>query len=186
MSALGTQYICLGSKSLLVSSPSIVMIFLKQHRNVGFLRYWTLSNIPLFLLATPMLLCLVQSSRWAWTVTPISQTKSHKAIHSKSSSPNMELGVSRSGQSHRRLLQLFSVPQLALALLALTTYHVQVITRLSSGYPVWYWWLASTMLSEKRGESPRPLLQKPYIFLRWMMIYAVIQGGLFASFLPPA
>ena len=83
-------------------------------------------------------------------------------------------------------MQLISVPQLALALLALTNYHVQVITRLSSGYPLWYWWLASTILSEKRGGSPRASLLKPYVLLRWMVVYAVTQGGLFASFLPPA
>ena len=29
---------------------------------MGFLRYWTLSNVPLFLIAAPMLWLLVQSS----------------------------------------------------------------------------------------------------------------------------
>lgn len=39
-------------------------------RDVGFLRYWTPSNIPLFLLAFPMLALLLLSSRWSLTQPP--------------------------------------------------------------------------------------------------------------------
>ena len=158
----------------------------KKYRNCGFLRYWTLSNLPLFLLAAPMLMCLTQSSLWAWTEMSTSRDHSDKAIDSKPSSPGMELGIIRARQLHRRLMQLISVPQFALALLALTSYHVQIITRLSSGYPLWYWWLASMTISNSQGKLPLSWLLKPYIVLRWMVIYAMIQGGLFASFLPPA
>jgi GPI mannosyltransferase 2 len=67
-----------------------------------------------------------------------------------------------------------TIPQLILAVLALTTYHVQIITRIASGYPWWYIWLAA--------ERPRSVK----IAVRWMALYALIQGGLYASFLPPA
>ncbi|MCJ1391525.1 ER membrane glycoprotein subunit of the GPI transamidase complex-like protein [Xylographa bjoerkii] len=169
-----------------LSVPSIYAWIQSHYWNVGFLRYWTPSNIPLFLLAAPMLLCLTQSSLWAWNDVSVSLNNSNKAIYSKSSLPKEETGVDNIGRSHRRLMQLISVPQLALALLALTSYHVQIITRLSSGYPLWYWWLARMILSEKRGTLPLAWVRKPYIVLRWMVIYAIIQGGLFASFLPPA
>lgn len=86
----------------------------------------------------------------------------------------------------RRIIQRLAVPQMVLAILALTTYHVQIITRISSGYPVWYWWLTS-MILERREFG---LLGKQWNVAegisKWMVLYALIQGGLFASFLPPA
>jgi phosphatidylinositol glycan class V len=80
-------------------------------------------------------------------------------------------------------LQKFAIPQLVLTVLALTTYHVQIITRISSGYMVWYWWLAFLASEEPQARRKRGL---PMIAVRWMVIYAIVQGGLFASFLPPA
>ena len=70
-----------------------------------------------------------------------------------------------------------ALPQLVLAILALTSYHVQIITRISSGYPLWYIWLAA-----KATDEPKRVA----IVIRWMVIYALVQAGLYASFLPPA
>lgn len=69
--------------------------------------------------------------------------------------------------------------QTFVALLAITNYHVQIISRISSGYIVWYWWIASCILDEKK----RRLGLGVAIFF---VMYAGIQGSLFASFLPPA
>jgi GPI mannosyltransferase 2 len=66
-----------------------------------------------------------------------------------------------------------------LAILALTTYHVQIITRISSGYPLWYIWLA---IVNCVGENQKLLKWTTY----WMVLYAFVQAGLYASFLPPA
>ena len=41
-----------------------------QHRNVGLFRYWTLSNVPLFVLAIPMFTLLTISGWWALNFTP--------------------------------------------------------------------------------------------------------------------
>jgi phosphatidylinositol glycan class V len=60
------------------------------------------------------------------------------------------------------LLFRLALPQLALASAALMSFHVQVITRLSSGYPLWYLVLAQDIM------------------------YAIIQTPLYAYFLPPA
>ena len=79
-----------------------------------------------------------------------------------------------------------SAPQVALAALALTSYHIQIITRLSSGYPIWYWWLASLTLEEGKTSFMGAKRSAAFIISRWMVIYALVQGGLFASFLPPA
>lgn len=129
---------------------------LTRPRGVGFLRYWTLSNVPLFLLATPSLILLLYSSGTAigqlWRRT----------------------GQTDSGQW---LVSQLAIPQLVLASLAITNYHVQVITRFSSGYPWLYIWLAKQICSGWRYAGPS---------LRFFMLYGLIQAALFASFLPPA
>jgi phosphatidylinositol glycan class V len=69
--------------------------------------------------------------------------------------------------------------QTLVAILAITNFHVQIITRLASGYPVWYWWIANSL---GNGET-RKMGSGVVVF---MVMYAGIQGGLFASFMPPA
>lgn len=69
--------------------------------------------------------------------------------------------------------------QTLLAVLAITNYHVQIISRVSSGYPVWCWWVASCLADEKRRAWG-------YGVTVFIVMYASIQGALFASFLPPA
>jgi|SRR4051812_12544272 phosphatidylinositol glycan class V len=76
-----------------------------------------------------------------------------------------------------QVLRNLAVSQLALTTLTLTTAHVQIITRLASAYPVWLWYLASSCKeSSLFGKT----------FVSFMMMYGLIQAGLFASFLPPA
>lgn len=120
------------------------------------MRYWTLSNIPLFLLAIPVLGLLLTSSIELFSFTAIS-----------------ELGASTSAPMYTSL----AVPQFVLAVLAFLTYHVQIITRLSSGYPLQYMWLAEKMYSKDVTAK---------YTVRFFVMYALIQAGLFASFLPPA
>ena len=129
-------------------------------RNTGFLRYWTVSNLPLFLLATPMLTVLIRSGVEYLT--------------------NRRLPMADKPVESARLVSLVqsaAAAQALLALLALTSYHVQIITRISSGYPMWYWWLAGSLV---RGEKLGRWL------VMFMVIYGSVQGVLFASFLPPA
>lgn len=71
-----------------------------------------------------------------------------------------------------------------MALLALTSYHVQIINRLASGYFVWYWWIAGGLLETgKEMTTMRKLALDVTVF---MAMYASIQAALYASFLPPA
>jgi len=76
-----------------------------------------------------------------------------------------------------RLVQSTAAAQAMLTVLAVTNYHVQIITRISSGYPLWYWWVAEQLSTKQR-------LGKGIVV--FMVMYASIQGVLFASFLPPA
>ncbi|KAK8165096.1 hypothetical protein BKA80DRAFT_309238 [Phyllosticta citrichinensis] len=134
------------------SLPSIYTFVQHHYWNVGFLRYWTLSNVPL--------------------------TRPSELASSEPSTQQLFT---------RRFLIQMALPQLALALLALTNFHVQIINRISSGYPLWYLAVAAGL----DGAAPLQHLaiagkRTSASILRVMVMYAIIQGALFASFLPPA
>ncbi|OTB10422.1 glycosyltransferase family 76 protein [Daldinia sp. EC12] len=144
--------------------PSIYSYVQARYWNVGFLRYWTPSNIPLFLLAMPMIYILMTSG--------IELIRRPLGITSKGPNPgnNSHLAV---------LVRSMALSQLILAVLAITNYHIQIITRISSGYPLWYWWLARRIADKDTSAFGTNIV-------RFMIMYAAIQGALFASFLPPA
>lgn len=79
-----------------------------------------------------------------------------------------------------------ALPQLALALMALTSFHVQIINRLASGYPMWYMTIASWIIDSATmtqvGKSSSTIRYLVYVFI----MYPVVQGILYANFLPPA
>ncbi|OAG40822.1 hypothetical protein AYO21_04899 [Fonsecaea monophora] len=144
--------------------PSIFTFVQSHYWNVGLFRYWTISNLPLFLLAAPTLSILIYSA-----VDVLRRPQ----LVIRDSTPSLSTTISA---GNRALLSL-ALPQLILTVLALTSYHVQIITRLSSGYPLWYIWLAIKLQTEPKRAS---------VVIRWMVIYALVQAGLYASFLPPA
>lgn len=126
-------------------------------RNVGFLKYWTLSNIPLFLLATPCLLLIFKSGLSILLPPETGHRPTIARIRTKET-------------------QRLAVIQLVLACLAITNYHVQIITRLSSAYPWTYIWLADQVGRSQYGRAGVVMF----------VLYAMIQASLYASFLPPA
>lgn len=123
-------------------------------------------------------------------------------------------------QARLMCIRQLAVPQIVLSVLALINFHVQIINRISSGYPIWYLVIAITLTAtqqlERGPNTLRPVesresasgilgslradtvllatrvtqaLEKPTMqqwLVRSMIMYAVIQGGLYASFLPPA
>ncbi|KAK8184117.1 GPI mannosyltransferase 2 [Phyllosticta citribraziliensis] len=155
------------------SLPSIYTFVQHHYWNVGFLRYWTLSNVPLFLLAAPSLFLLISAG-----LRVMQRTRPSELASSEPSTQQLFT---------RRFLIQMALPQLALALLALTNFHVQIINRISSGYPLWYLAVAAGL----DGAAPLQHLaiagkRTSASILRLMVMYATIQGALFASFLPPA
>lgn len=126
------------------------------------MRYWTWNQIPLFLLATPMLVIMIKSG------LDVLRTSHRTATIPVPNRRTMGPFVGALAAS-----------QVLVAVLAITTYHVQIITRISSGYPVWYWWVAACLMDKKRERAGSAIVV-------FMVMYAGIQGGLFASFLPPA
>lgn len=137
-----------------------------QNRNTGFLRYWTLSNAPLFALAAPMLFVM---------------GKAGKDLFFQGSMISSGHASASGLDSSRLVLVVRSMvfAQVLLVAMAFTSYHIQIITRLSSGYPAWYWWLAACLRSPKTMNMGSGLVV-------FMIMYASIQAVLFASFLPPA
>ncbi|KFA75769.1 hypothetical protein S40288_07905 [Stachybotrys chartarum IBT 40288] len=143
--------------------PSIYGFVQEHYWNVGFLRYWTPGNIPLFLLALPVITLLLRSG------IEVSRDP-FKALNSMLPVPS---------EPHRLFVRTLAATQLILGIMAVTSYHVQIITRIASGYPVWYWWVANNLAK----KEPSGWAWTTTVF---MALYGNIQGGLFASFLPPA
>ncbi|KAK5999748.1 hypothetical protein QM012_005154 [Aureobasidium pullulans] len=170
--------------------PSIYSWVQEHYWNVGFLRYWTVSNIPLFLLALPML-CILISTGLAAPGLKLDNTRQPSKQHSNHASV---------------YILCLALPQILLALLAFTTFHVQIVNRIATGYPIWYIVLAAAIVSPNtpaqddkktiRPDDALPLvatfqhqlnkhsIQK--LLVRGMLMYSIIQGGLYANFMPPA
>ena len=152
---------------------------LTNFRDVGFLRYWRLSNAPLFLLAAPTLWLLIASS--GSVLTAHFQRQPEKPSRRPAELPRRH---NKNGMQYCGFPQL-ALPQLILATTALTNFHVQIVNRLSSGYPIWYFMIAMRFAGQaaSSGIEKQPSLQW---IIRWMVMYAMIQGIAFATFLPPA
>jgi phosphatidylinositol glycan class V len=146
------------------------------------MRYWTISNIPLFLLGAPML-CLMARSASLAIMGRCDGNLAKKTKKPVERNRNVKRALVDGVVNQRRDAMLFRLAllQLALAVLALTSFHVQIITRISSGYPLWYLVLAREIID---GDVCETRMAKWTV--RWMVMYALIQGVLFASFLPPA
>lgn len=130
-------------------------------RNVGLFRYWTPGNIPLFLLAAPMIYLMARSGVDVRLAGEPGGSKIPASPHVSVFTGAMALS------------------QLVLAGLAITTYHIQIITRIGTAYATWYWWLAKSLQSKQDSRFGSRVIV-------FMVMYAMIQGALFASFLPPA
>lgn len=143
-----------------------------------------MSNLPLVLLAAPVITLMIKSG-----IDVIRQpdwpnlNEGQPPVSSKGATPGPGADASSVPADYRTRVLVISmaVSQVLLAVLALASYHVQVITRLASGYPVWCWWVASYLLSRDRAR--KVLGERVVVF---GVLYALIQAALFACFLPPA
>lgn len=169
--------------------PSIYTFVQAHYWNVGFLKYWTLPNIPLFALAAPMLLVLLSTG---WVAMSRGQLEKLVIALNVAGDSNHAVAIAaQEKQAFSHQMARFALPQLVLAGLALTSFHVQIINRISSGYPVWYILLACAM--HMPGDATKNTSAAMSFFARnaqWLVrasvMYAMIQGGLYASFMPPA
>ncbi|GIZ44919.1 hypothetical protein CKM354_000810300 [Cercospora kikuchii] len=167
--------------------PSIYSFVQSHYWGVGFLKYWTLSNAPLFALTVPMLVVLVCTGYAALSKTGIDSLVEPP----RSAKEDRAQGQSNGDGLFRFIMSRLALPQLVLALLALTSFHVQIINRISSGYPVWYVVLAIIIQDDKEtmkvdSSAVRFIRGHAQSLVRLSVMYAMVQGGLYASFMPPA
>ncbi len=79
-----------------------------------------------------------------------------------------------------------ALPQLMLAILAIASFHVQIVNRIASAYPIWYVAISACSFGRRSKSSAETTwLQHPWA-IRGLVMYALIQGMLYANFLPPA
>ena len=120
-----------------------------------------------------MIAIMIASAVWALKGEPTTHCTSleeHAEVDKHSTKKSGEL------LELKHLLRNMAVSQLLLTLITVTNAHVQIITRISSAYPVSLWYVGSLAASSRKIQ----------FFVRFMIIYAIVQGGLFSSFLPPA
>jgi phosphatidylinositol glycan class V len=79
-----------------------------------------------------------------------------------------------------------ALPQLVLAIAAATSFHVQIVNRIASGYPVWYSMIATRLVGDQTESGSQDHKRRSQWIVRGMIVYAMAQGMLFANFLPPA
>jgi phosphatidylinositol glycan class V len=147
---------------------------------VGLFRYWTLPNVPLFLMAAPVLWLLLKSS-----VTVLRSCFQPPLRGRPVPQPSTTADLRNSSSVSYRFPEL-AFPQLVLAVAAITNFHVQIVNRIASGYPTWYTMIAEWIVDGNQPSSDfSPRRQSQWIF-RGIVMYAMVQGMLFANFLPPA
>lgn len=149
-------------------------------RNVGLFRYWTIPNLPLFMMAAPMLWLLFSSS--------VTVLRSYLQPPFRRR-PVPQAGVtaaSENGSSVVHFVPELALPQLVLAVAAVSSFHVQIINRLASGYPTWYWMIATWIVAEQTTPCNSKAVRRSQWVVRGIFTYALAQGMLFANFLPPA
>jgi phosphatidylinositol glycan class V len=175
------EYILLGTEPLLVSLTSCVSaIYLTFIRDVGLFHYWTVPNIPLFLLAAPMLWLLLASS--------VTVLRSYFRPPSRWRSV-LQVGVTTDPKNDASIMHYvpeLALPQLVLAVAAMTSFHVQIVNRLASGYPTWYMMVATWLVDQQEVCGSKVSHRRSQWVIRGMLVYALSQGILFANFLPPA
>jgi GPI mannosyltransferase 2 len=135
-------------------------------RGVGLFKYWGVSTISMFVLAAPMTYILTRTGMDVLSESPDSADS--KDAESRTVTERL-----------RPFMQSLGVVQIILSVLAITCYHVQIITRLSAAYPLWYWCTARSLTDPAKSGAASGIIV-------FMTMYASIQGALFAFFLPPA
>lgn len=149
-------------------------------RNVGLFRYWALPNIPLFVMAAPML--------WVLITSGLTVLRGHlqPLLHGRPVPQDGATAEPRSNSTVSHYFPELALPQLVLAIAAITSFHVQIVNRLASGYPTWYMMIATWLVDEQTKPNTAKARQRSQWIVRGMLTYAIAQGMLFANFLPPA
>ena len=155
--------------------PSIYSHVQSKYWNVGFLRYWTVSNIPNFILALPALLHVFAFCGFYLSNLPAIAPHILPHIWKKNDD------VSSPPQLDSPFLSPTLLPHVihALVLTVILTFnaHVQVSLRLLPSLPLTYWAAARLLVDcPKWGKA----------WVAWSVMWGAVSCVLWAVFLPPA
>ncbi|POS84416.1 hypothetical protein EPUL_004833 [Erysiphe pulchra] len=152
--------------------PSIYQFVQSYYWDVGLFRYWKFSNLPLFLISAPMYSLIFVSGIWALNLSNSEQTTKSRD----------STGNPRINDLYYWIFRNLAISQLILAIGTFTTAHAQIISRTSSSYPVWIWFLAILLLGQNKSQNKRIIKG----LTNYLITYGIVQAGLYSSFLPPA
>ncbi|KAJ2478632.1 ER membrane glycoprotein subunit of the GPI transamidase complex-like protein [Coemansia sp. RSA 2131] len=152
--------------------PATVYGFVQaEYWDVGFLRYYTLSQIPNFLLAAPMIVLSI-----AGLYTYAAHDPVRLATLGWKRRPSLDTTSLATAFLGDRLLPHIYLWALLLAV-ATTTMHVQVITRMFSAVPAVFWFAAHLASKDWFTQC---------IVTGYFVGYGLVGVVLFSNFFPPA
>ncbi|ORY70691.1 mannosyltransferase [Neocallimastix californiae] len=139
-----------------------------EYWNCGFMRYYTINNIPNFFLAIPMItisICgIISYCKYDW----------HRML-----TLGLVNNISRTYYSSYLLPHI--ILWIFLVLYCCTSMHIQVITRFFSSLPTLYWFVNNN--SNSSSSNGR---NWGYIILYYFIFYGILGVVLFTAFYPPA
>ncbi|KAF9529293.1 glycosyltransferase family 76 protein [Crepidotus variabilis] len=145
--------------------PSIYTHVQSKYWNVGFLRYWTVSQVPNFVIAVP----------------PMALIFAYAGHHLRSVSKIFLAEGLRQTPSVKFQNALFITPHALHALLfssiLLFASHTQIVLRLAASMPFTYWAAAWLYIEYPRLGG---------VWVTWSLMWGLISTILWATFLPPA
>lgn len=165
-------------------------------RNVGFLRYWTLAQIPNFLLASPVILISIHGIYLSFSSQLLSKKIKSNATDDK------DLFKSKSRFLQNARLTPFAIVHLITTCILIFASHTQIILRVSSGNPFVWWTIAAvafkedheTPPSESTGQASKGvpptsrfrLTMLGRYWIRWVIVWGGVSIILLSGFYPPA
>lgn len=152
--------------------PSIYTHVQSKYWSNGFLRYWTLQQLPNFLISLPVYLLLL-----AFSIYHI--RNSLVPLLSRVSQPEFRPSAHRQNPFLSPSITPHAIHALILTLTLLFTSHVQIMLRLASSMPFVYWsaaWLIVQVKDERWGRW----------WVSWSTTWGFASLVLWACFLPPA
>ncbi|KAJ1998917.1 ER membrane glycoprotein subunit of the GPI transamidase complex-like protein [Coemansia thaxteri] len=158
--------------------PSIYSFVQAEYWDVGFLRYYTMQQVPNFALAAPMV-ALSLAGLWAYVahdplrVAALGWRQLRRKRADSESAPLASAFFGRALLPHMYLWAL-------LLWVATTTMHVQVVTRFFSSVPAVFWFAAHAV-ADRGGAAWRRRAVAGFF-----VAYGLAGVALFSNFFPPA
>jgi len=141
--------------------PFIYSYVQSKYWNVGLFHYWTINQLPNFILAAPTLLLI-----FAYCIHHLQRILPHSGTLTMRSRSFKSLTI----DPH-------AIYSTILCLIFLFASHTQIVLRLAGSIPLTYW-AAAWLISEYHTLG--------HLWVTWSVIWSLISIVLWSAFLPPA